>query len=243
MSVNIGRENASDPFYRYKMPVVHTQILKPNTHGSRTVVRHLADVASALNADLSHELLAKYLSYALGAKEETSKGQTELAGMYTSAAIMELVQDFADEFARCPKCRDPELDLKMHKGGIRATCRACSFNGKLFFKRKPAQKLEEFLTKQVRKARKIEEQARTTHESKDRQTGEGSEPQNAGSESKQETAADRKKVKAKKKTKTPDPDDVVWFTDTSPEAQASRRQEELALLSTKAAALELLDMS
>lgn len=227
--INIGRENAADAFYRYKMPVVQTQILKPNTNGSRTVVRLLGEVASALNQDLSHEVLAKYLSYALGAKEATSQGQTQLAGMYSTAVLTDHVQDFADEFARCPKCHDPELDLKIQKSGIRATCRACSFNGKLVLKRKAAKKLEEFLAKQVTKRLQSESKG----ESKQRpEPTRQSEEANASLE---KSDTDKKFKKKKKKPKESD-DDVVWFTDTSPEAQAARLQEELSVLTIKFAA-------
>lgn len=64
MSKNIGRENANDPHFRYKRPVVQAKV-EGRGNGIKTNVVNNKDIARAL--DRPAQYLLKFFGFELGA--------------------------------------------------------------------------------------------------------------------------------------------------------------------------------
>ena len=84
--------------------------------------------------------LPNYIGYTWSCKAEYNKNKPEgencyVSGNYTAEALNEVVTKFVQEWILCPKCNNPELNMKVKakKGGqgtIKFDCSACGYSGK-----------------------------------------------------------------------------------------------------------------
>ena len=84
--------------------------------------------------------LPNYIGYTWSCKAEYNKKLPQgencyISGNYTAEALNEVVTKFVQEWILCPKCKNPELNMKVKnkKGGqgtIKFDCSACGYSGK-----------------------------------------------------------------------------------------------------------------
>lgn len=135
--VNIN--GCDDQFYRYKMPQLVATV--PNAHASKMVKTSLVnidDVSKWLQRPPTY--LPNYIGYTVSAKAEYNKKAVAgencyISGNYKSEQLNELVEKFIKEWVLCPKCNNPELNMKVKnkkggQGSIKFDCSACGYSGK-----------------------------------------------------------------------------------------------------------------
>ena len=135
--VNIN--GCDDQFYRYKCPQLVATC--PNAHASKMVKMALVnidDVSQSLQRPPSW--LPNYIGYTWSAKAEYNKNKQPgencfISGNYKAEVLNEVVTKFVEEWVLCPRCNNPELNMKVKKkkggdGSIKFDCSACGYSGK-----------------------------------------------------------------------------------------------------------------
>ena len=124
--VNIGASNASDQFYRYKMPAVVSRI-EGRGNGIKTNVVNLVDVAKALARPPTYVL--KWFGFELGAltKYEEKDGKCIVNGAHDAKVLAEHLEVFIKKFVQCFSCGNPETVFSIDKRTelITMKCKAC----------------------------------------------------------------------------------------------------------------------
>jgi translation initiation factor 5 len=112
--VNIGASNASDQFYRYKMPAVVSRI-EGRGNGIKTNVVNLVDVAKALARPPTYVL--KWFGFELGAltKYEEKDGKCIVNGAHDAKVLAEHLEVFIKKFVQCFSCGNPETVFSIDK--------------------------------------------------------------------------------------------------------------------------------
>lgn len=127
MALNIDRET-SDPFYRYKMPVVSTKI-EGRGNGIKTVLVNVAEIGRCVSKPPEH--LTKFLSYELGAQciIDEKNGKYIVNGAHERDKVQEYIYAFIGQFVLCKACRNPETVLfcRPSRKHVYVKCKACGF--------------------------------------------------------------------------------------------------------------------
>jgi translation initiation factor 2 beta subunit (eIF-2beta)/eIF-5 len=115
--VNIN--GSEDQFYRYKMPQLVCTV--PNAHASKMVKTSLVNI-EAVSTSLQRppSYLPNYIGYTWSAKAEYNAKKNEgencyVSGNYKAEELNEVVTKFVKEWVLCPKCNNPELNMKVKK--------------------------------------------------------------------------------------------------------------------------------
>jgi translation initiation factor 2 subunit 2 len=103
---------------RFQIPQAEVTIA-----GSRTVVKNLRAMASALNREAGH--LAKFLLRELAAAGALRESQLVLQGRFPRDTIQERVKRYADEFVICRECKKPDTRLERVERIPVIRCEAC----------------------------------------------------------------------------------------------------------------------
>ncbi|ANZ78049.1 BA75_04542T0 [Komagataella pastoris] len=136
--VNICRDN-TDPFYRYKMPLIQAKT-EGRGNGIKTAVLNLPDVARALNRPTIYVL--KYFGFELGA--QTSQERSLVNGVHEASKLQDCLDGFINKFVLCGSCKNPETDIIIEKDGtLTRDCKACGSKTKI----DPRHKLATYIEK------------------------------------------------------------------------------------------------
>lgn len=121
--INICRDN-TDPFYRYKMPPIHSKV-EGRGNGIKTAIVNLAEVARALGRPPSYVL--KYFGYELGAQtSQTNEDRFLVNGSHDASELQDSLDGFINKFVLCPSCRNPETEIQIkEKDTLYRDCKAC----------------------------------------------------------------------------------------------------------------------
>ena len=109
--MNINGSN--DPFYRYKMPPLKSQVLSKNT----TVINNLDEISKSLNR--TKKSILKFMQYHL--KSACQFGKNSISGEYSSDKLQSVLQEYIKKYILCPVCGNPETIW--HKTDM--ICQAC----------------------------------------------------------------------------------------------------------------------
>ncbi|CAK7894021.1 eukaryotic translation initiation factor 5 [[Candida] anglica] len=119
--VNICREN-TDPFYRYKMPLIQSKV-EGRGNGIKTAILNLDEVARALARPPSY--VVKYFGYELGA-QTSDKGRYIVNGAHDATEFQDCLDGFINKFVLCASCKNPETEIQIkEKGVLQRDCKAC----------------------------------------------------------------------------------------------------------------------
>lgn len=115
-----------DPNYRYQMPACVLKI-EGKGNGIKTNIVNMVDVAKALRVPTEYPL--KFLGHELGSqtifKEKGHDVTSIINGAFTEDEIRKSMDKFIEKYALCPKCKYPELVLRVKKGVACGKCNAC----------------------------------------------------------------------------------------------------------------------
>lgn len=118
--VNICRDN-TDPFYRYKMPLIQSKV-EGRGNGIKTAIVNLPEVARALGRPTSY--LIKYFGYELGA--QTNEERNLVNGSHNANELQDSLDGFILKFVLCPRCKNPETQIQIKdKNILLRNCQAC----------------------------------------------------------------------------------------------------------------------
>eukprot|EP01129_Flabellula_baltica_P012913 TRINITY_DN5914_c0_g1_i1.p1 TRINITY_DN5914_c0_g1~~TRINITY_DN5914_c0_g1_i1.p1 ORF type:complete len:407 (+),score=103.06 TRINITY_DN5914_c0_g1_i1:1-1221(+) len=124
-SVNIPRY-IDDIFYRYKMPVIQTQVTGKH-QGRETVIVNLHKIAKALEREPAY--IMKFFSIEMSSRVTCNdrKQNYSVHGNYSGEELAQVLDRFIDKFVLCGSeaCRLPETNLEMISNNLRLSCRAC----------------------------------------------------------------------------------------------------------------------
>ncbi|MEM2866149.1 MAG: translation initiation factor IF-2 subunit beta [Candidatus Hadarchaeales archaeon] len=93
------------------------------TAGTRTVLKNLKAIASALNREPEH--LMKYLLRELGAAGSSDGTQALFQGKFTSSVVKGRIDRYVEEFVRCKSCNRPDTKLVKQGRVYMMRCEAC----------------------------------------------------------------------------------------------------------------------
>ena len=111
--------DASDPFYRYKMPSLTAQ-----NQSNKTVITNLSEVAKAISRP--EEDLMKMFGYRRQAKSSFKKGTAFLGGKHLLSDLKEDLRWYIKTYVLCRVCSNPETIIIVSKSGkIKLVCQAC----------------------------------------------------------------------------------------------------------------------
>ncbi|EGW31046.1 uncharacterized protein SPAPADRAFT_62943, partial [Spathaspora passalidarum NRRL Y-27907] len=123
--INICRDN-TDPFYRYKMPVLEAKT-EGRGNGIKTAILNLAEVARALNRPPTYIL--KFFGYELGAQtNKVSAGDSRFLvnGAHDVNELQDTLDGFINKFVLCGSCKNPETEIVLKgKDTLERDCKAC----------------------------------------------------------------------------------------------------------------------
>lgn len=123
-TVNICREN-TDPFYRYKMPLIQSKI-EGRGNGIKTAVVNTSEVARALGRPPSY--LIKYFGFELGAQTSINESTDRylVNGVHEASKLQDTLDGFINKFVLCASCKNPETDFAITKNDdLFRDCKAC----------------------------------------------------------------------------------------------------------------------
>ncbi|KAF9930824.1 hypothetical protein BGZ65_005151 [Modicella reniformis] len=248
--VNIPSTNP-DPYYRYKMPALEIRInpARVRTNNPRnepieipasTQLQNLSSIARALNRPL--EYLSRYLELELelrGIMEDRQRWFKLCdAGDLTELELIMTLDKFIRRFVLCSICQNPETALTILKTCVMKECGACGQRTRV----DPFSKLTRYLLKNRNFAMGFQP-AMMVDPTKCRFLNEGATQQPKGTVMtntggfkngvKVATAAEMAAEDDDAEIEDEEEDDndgQDWSIDTSPEAVAQRRQQELALI-------------
>eukprot|EP00486_Rosalina_sp_Unknown_P000353 CAMPEP_0201567062 /NCGR_PEP_ID=MMETSP0190_2-20130828/7334_1 /ASSEMBLY_ACC=CAM_ASM_000263 /TAXON_ID=37353 /ORGANISM="Rosalina sp." /LENGTH=418 /DNA_ID=CAMNT_0047986597 /DNA_START=42 /DNA_END=1298 /DNA_ORIENTATION=+ len=219
--INIGGD-ANDANYRYKMPPLTTKI-EGRGNGIKTVLMNIPDVAKALHTEPSYA--TKFFGMEVGALSQYDHKRNVgiVHGVHQSKELQTMMKKFIREFILCPKCKLPELQFKVHqkKNVLLQKCASCGWKGsnasnhkvKTYIINHPPQKKDKDKNKKAGKKDK-----RSKKDKKKKKGDEEEQDLPEGKDDFKELGWDN---------------DDVWSVDTSEDAVAKRKQQEMATLATK----------
>jgi len=113
--ISINPDYCDDPFYRYKMHQILTEITK-----GKTYLINIDEVSSELKVDPIY--MVRYLGSVLGtqATYEKKTHKASLSGTFDVGILSEHVMQFIREVVLCKHCGLPELNY-----GKTLICRSC----------------------------------------------------------------------------------------------------------------------
>lgn len=246
-AINIGGDKA-DPTYRYKMPPLVTKI-EGRGNGIKTVILNMSDIAKSLH--IHPEYPTKYFGIEVGAQSRfsASTDRAVVNGSHQQADLAKILERFIQGFILCPTCKLPELKMSV-KSQIKIDCAACGHNSVL----KSTHKLTQYILKNPpnslsgakkkdetedekgdkkkggKREHKKDKKKKKAEEDNDDAEANGDDAEGSEedvSEEESSPAEKQKKSKSKDKKERVD-EEEVWYTDTSKEAQAARKEAEFA---------------
>eukprot|EP00127_Corallochytrium_limacisporum_P004236 Clim_evm181s157 gene=Clim_evmTU181s157 len=122
--INIGGD-ASDQFFRYKMPKV-TVKWEGRGNGTKTVLSNIEDVARCLERPPSYP--TKFFGCELGTTTKINEEDSKyiINGHWPAEELQKLIDVFIKKFVLCGSCNNPETTMKIDKNGnISMKCKAC----------------------------------------------------------------------------------------------------------------------
>ena len=123
--INIGGD-PNDPFYRYKMESLKTQIVGKG-NGIQTILLNIEQVASMIGHPL--EIITKYLSYCTGSIWNSSKNS--LTGNQDLTTLQEYISQYITSFVLCGGCGNPEtsyhIEGKKKRAELFVKCASCGY--------------------------------------------------------------------------------------------------------------------
>ncbi|KAK9832811.1 hypothetical protein WJX81_003597 [Elliptochloris bilobata] len=234
-AVNIGADNASDQFYRYKMPKLQARI-EGRGNGIKTNVVNNVEVAKALERPADY--IVKFYGCELGAQTKFDKktGTSIVNGAHDTGKLVELLEGFIKKYVQCYSCGNPETVVKVRKENIFLKCKACGAVSDVDARHKLNTYIlknppEEKVSKAEKKLKKMEkermqdaagenldkEDRKKKKDKKKKKKGEGEEGSGGGDDDEDNENGN-----------VDDGDEVVWMTDTSEAAAQARAQEQLS---------------
>jgi translation initiation factor 5 len=198
---NIGG-SADEPFWRYKRPELTTKI-EGRGGSTRTVITNMKKVARYLKIDPIYP--TKFFSFELGGttRYNEESGSSSIKGVHEVETLEDILDRFVELFVLCPVCKLPEIALSVGTRKNSDTlkllydCDACGAVDSL----KVSHKLKQFILKHPPKTPVKKAKHHKGHEDESKFPSEDG------------------------KVAVVNDSDVVWFTDTSKEAQESRKKE------------------
>lgn len=103
---------------RFKIPEADVVVA-----GSRTVLRNLKEIATALNRESAH--LVKYLLRELGTAGGMEGSQAVFQGRFTKSTVDERVKRYTEEFVLCRECGRPDTRFLRVERTYMLRCEAC----------------------------------------------------------------------------------------------------------------------
>ncbi|KAH3666617.1 hypothetical protein WICMUC_005601 [Wickerhamomyces mucosus] len=122
--VNICREN-TDPFYRYKMPLIQAKV-EGRGNGIKTAIVNTAEVARALGRPPAY--LIKFFGFELGAQTSINENSDRylVNGVHDAPKLQDTLDGFINKFVLCGSCKNPETEITIAKdGNLIRDCKAC----------------------------------------------------------------------------------------------------------------------
>ena len=116
----INVNGTDDIFYRYKMEKVSVTH-RGNGNGLVTIINNLDSISKKINTP--SEILYKFISNDLGTNYNEKK--KSITGQHSQAKIQDIIYGYINNYVICKKCGIPELNYKINKSEITATCSAC----------------------------------------------------------------------------------------------------------------------
>lgn len=135
-TININ--GSDDPFYRYKMRVLYTQVVGKGKM-IKTALLNVDEVAKDLKVNPAY--LTVYLGYEFQCKStfEPKKPERErasLSGTREASQLCVLMKKFIDEFVMCPRCQLPEVTHYIENKHVCTKCHSCGESAALKLKEK-----------------------------------------------------------------------------------------------------------
>eukprot|EP00484_Ammonia_sp_Unknown_P019208 CAMPEP_0197035278 /NCGR_PEP_ID=MMETSP1384-20130603/13122_1 /TAXON_ID=29189 /ORGANISM="Ammonia sp." /LENGTH=423 /DNA_ID=CAMNT_0042465323 /DNA_START=73 /DNA_END=1344 /DNA_ORIENTATION=+ len=219
--INIGGD-ANDVNYRYKMPPLTTKI-EGRGNGIKTVLMNIPDVAKHLHTEPSYA--TKFFGMEVGAlsQYDNKRNVGIVHGVHQTKELQKMLKKFIREFILCPKCKLPELQFKVHqrKNVLLQKCASCGWKGS----NASNHKVKTYIINNPPKKDKAKKGDDKTTDKKKTDKKKKKEADAPATDGVVGTKDDYKELGWD--------NDEVWSVDTSEDAVAKRKQQEMATLAAK----------
>ena len=113
-----------DPSYRYQMPALQIKI-EGRGNGIRTKLVNLFEVSKSLGVPPEYPL--RYFGAEFGAIIEFGLAERKaiLTGEVRKESLQSSLDHFIEKFVLCPKCKYPEIRIRIKKKELYSDCKAC----------------------------------------------------------------------------------------------------------------------
>lgn len=113
-----------DPSYRYQMPALKIKV-EGKGNGIRTKLLNLFEVSRSLGVPPEYPL--RYFGAEFGAIIEFKQSEQKamLNGSVRGEDLKNSLDHFIEKFVLCPKCKYPEISIRIKKGELYSDCKAC----------------------------------------------------------------------------------------------------------------------
>lgn len=146
--ISINPTARNDPFYRYKMPCLFSDITNRG-NGTFTTIYNINEIALALHHPAN--ILFKFIGYDLATSINHKKNT--IKGAHKTEKIKESIDKYIIEFVMCPTCSIPELSLtvsgKKKKMKCHHMCSACGEHDSFVKKNKASVKTLQLIIKDI----------------------------------------------------------------------------------------------
>ncbi len=122
-SVNIPKDS-TDPFCRYKRPIINTVLLAKN--GGTTVWTNIKEVSKSLNRTV--EMMIVYFRKSLKCSIQSKDEQVMFRGKFDTSQLEKIIEMYIAKCVLCNICHNPETNIRASKQNsdqVVLTCRAC----------------------------------------------------------------------------------------------------------------------
>jgi translation initiation factor 5 len=140
MELNIPRHQ-TDPYYRYKMPMMEIQHLGKG-NGVRTILVNFDKVMKALNRPLDYGI--KFIGFEMGVKTKMDS-TIIISGHHDVHQLLKCLDQFINLYVLCIKCQNPETLIVIKHQAVYLNCQACGFVSQVKF-----HKLSNYIIKNVK---------------------------------------------------------------------------------------------
>lgn len=113
-----------DPSYRYQMPALKIKV-EGKGNGIRTKLLNLFEVSRSLGVPPEYPL--RYFGAEFGAIIEFKQSEQKamLNGSVRGEDLKNSLDHFIEKFVLCPKCKYPEISIRIKKSELYSDCKAC----------------------------------------------------------------------------------------------------------------------
>ena len=123
MTTNIGRDD-SDASYRYKRPILRLDY-QGKGKNEKTIISNLDSLCKALHT--IPIFIIKFMAY-YHATQSIFDGENKIGGLkghHSFDSVNDSLNEYIQIYIICNVCKDPELNLEVHKNTIYKNCNAC----------------------------------------------------------------------------------------------------------------------